>query len=319
MLNARTRLVIATAGLVVLVTAAMILFQTPIRGWLYSQAIPTGYFSRYEDIKPALYQVSGPVYAFEAGFNRALILRSNDGIAVIDTFGERFAKAMKAAIERQFPGEVIRWVIFSHNHLDHIRGSTVFAGAEVIGHKDVNQLVSDWKQAAATVAVVTRVISGDETLQLGNLEVRALYLPFSHSQTLYGFHILSADAVFAPDTMFVKMVPPFDFPDFYYPGFVRALDRLIALNAQHYVPSHAHRGTREDFIAFRNMTVDFQTTVRTELLAMGIEAATDGTAMRRALRASYAKLKPKHGDWHGFDDMFIPKFGRHFGGTFLGY
>jgi hypothetical protein len=67
------------------------------------------------------------------------------------------------------------------------------------------------------------------------------------------------------------------------------------------------------------MTVEFQRTVRAELLSRGIEAATEGAALQSALRSAYAKLEPKYGHWHGFDAMFVPKFGRHVGGTYLGY
>ena len=314
------RTLLLGGGLVFAALIAFVVgFRVPITGWLYSQAMPAAYFSHFDTIKPALYQVSGPVYAFEAGFTRSLVLRTQAGIAVFDTFGDEHATAMKEAIAKQFPGEAVRWVVFSHNHLDHIRGSNQFAGAEVIGHADVNQLVADWPDAGQGIAPVTRPISGDQTLQFGDVEVQALYMPYSHSHTLYGFHVPGASVVFAADMMFVKTVPPFDFPDFYYPGYVRALDRLIALNAKHYVPSHTWRGTRDDLIAFRDMTVDFQTTVKNEILARGTEAPTDGAALSASLRAAYHKLQPKYGDWHGFDDMFVPKFGRHVGGTYLGY
>jgi hypothetical protein len=46
------------------------------------------------------------------------------------------------------------------------------------------------------------------------------------------------------------------------------------------------------------MTVDFQRTVRFEMPARGIESATDG---------------------HGFEAMFLPRFGRQIGRTCLGY
>lgn len=314
----RVTLVVGVA-LAALIGALAVGFQSPLRGWLYSQAMPAAYFSHFNTIEPSLYQVSGPVYAFETGFTRSLVLRTSQGVAIIDTFNETHAGAMKGAIERQFPGEPIRWIIFSHNHLDHIRGSTLFAGAEVIGHADVNQLVSDWPEAGEGVAQVTRTMSGDQTLMLGDVEVQALYMPFSHSHTLYGFLVPSAGVVYAPDMMFVQTVPPFDFPDFYYPGYIRALDRLIALNVEHYVPSHAWRGDRDDLIAYRDMTVEFQSTVRAEILSRGAEAPTDGAALRSALRAAYARLEPKYCDWHGFEAMFIPKFGRHVGGTYLGY
>jgi glyoxylase-like metal-dependent hydrolase (beta-lactamase superfamily II) len=293
--------------------------QTSLTSFVFSQAMPAAYFSHFNTIQPSLYQVSGPVYAFEKGFTRSLVLRTPQGVAIIDTFSDAHAAAMKAAIEKEFPGEAVRWVILSHNHLDHVRGSALFSGAEVIGHADVNMLVKDWPEAGRGIASVTHPITGDQTLDLGGLEVQAMYMPYSHSQTLYGFYVPSAGVVFAPDMMFVKTLPPFDFPDFYYPGYIRALDRLIALNAAHYVPSHAGRGSRQDLIDYRDMAVEFQTVVRDEILSRGVESPTDGPALKASLRAAYAKLEPKYGSWHGFNDMFVPKFGRHVGGTYLGY
>lgn len=307
-------------AVVLVVVAGLVLGNgTALMSFVFSQAMPASYFSHFSYIKPSLYQVSGPVYAFEHGFTRSLVLRTPGGIAVFDTFNEDHAASMKAAIEKQFPGEAVRWVVLSHNHLDHVRGSALFTGAEVIGHADVNMLVKDWPEAGKGIAPVTRAIAGDQTLDLGGVEVQALYMPYSHSHTLYGFFVPSASVVFAPDMMFVKTVPPFDFPDFYYPGYIRALDRLIALNAAHYVPSHADRGTLQDLIDYRSMAVEFQTVVRDEILSRGVESPTDGPALKASLRAAYAKLEPKYGKWHGFNDMFVPKFGRHVGGTYLGY
>jgi len=319
MWNTRTKILAGVGAIAVALSAALFMGQSTIKPWLFSQALPADYFSHFDYIKPALYRVSGPVYAFEKGFTRSLVLRTPEGVAVFDTFSKEHTKAMADAIAKEFPGEKVRWVVFSHNHLDHVRGSAALTGAEVIGHTEVNTLVGDWKDIATDVAPVARTIEGDQTLVLGGIEVQALYMPFSHSHTLYGFHMPSAGVVFAPDMMFVKMVPPFDFPDHYYPGYIRALDRLIALNAAHYVPSHGDRGDHAALVAFRNMTVDFQTAVREEFVARGVELAVDGPQAREVLRAVYAKLQPKYGDWHGFDAMFVPKFGRHLGGSYLGY
>ncbi|CAN0589585.1 unnamed protein product, partial [Ectocarpus sp. 12 AP-2014] len=166
---------------------------------------------------------------------------------------------------------------------------------------------------------VTRAISGDQALMFGGIAVEALYMPFSHSSTLYGFHVPSESVVFAPDMMFVNAVPPFGFPDFYYPGYIRALDRLIDLQATHYVPSHMDRGNLADLVAFRDMTVDFQNVVEDEYLQVSPEEFIRGVSIRDAITASYNRLEPKYKDVHGFDAMFVPKFGRHLGGTYLGY
>ncbi|MGB0920999.1 MAG: MBL fold metallo-hydrolase [Alphaproteobacteria bacterium] len=310
-------------GLSALFAAVALYFwanPAPLKKAAFSQAMPVDYFAPYEEsIPPALYQVQGPIYAYEHGFTRSLIIVTDGGIAVFDTFDEAHAHDMKAALAEQFPGNPVRWVVYSHNHLDHLRGSDVFSGAEVIGHTLVNDLVADWPEAGKSIAPVTRAIEGDTVLQFGPVTVDALYMTFSHSHTLYGFHVRDHDVVFAADMMFVKAVPPFDFPDFYHPGYIRALDRLIALNAAHYVPSHMDRGTRDDLIAFRDMMVKVEATIRGLFLTHGEAIATDGYIMRQSLRDSYDVLAADYGDWHGFDAMFVPKFGRHWGGAYLGY
>ncbi len=305
-------------GVFALAVVSLLMFRIPIKAWVLSRAIPQSYFSHFSSIKPALYQVSGPVYAFEHGFARSLVLRTASGVVVFDTFSVKHAREMREAIHEQFPGEEIKWVVFSHNHLDHIRGSDEFEGAEVVGHKDVNQFVDDWPRAAKTVASTTRSLSGDETILFGDVKVQALYLPFSHSHTLYAFYMPDQDVVFAADLMFVKTVPPFGFPDFYYPGYIRALDRLIALDATHYVPSHGWRGDRDDLIDFRDMTVGFHEYLESELLAR-LDRAEEDETIGEILRVAYPALRAKYGHWHGFEEMFVAKFGRHLGGAFLGY
>jgi glyoxylase-like metal-dependent hydrolase (beta-lactamase superfamily II) len=117
--------IFAVAGIVTVAAIALFVSGTTARKWIFSQAIPPAYFSHFDTIAPALYQVSGPVYAFEKGFTRSLVLRTPEGIAVFDSFNEKHAAALKDAVARQFPGEAIRWTIHSHNHLDHIRGSAL--------------------------------------------------------------------------------------------------------------------------------------------------------------------------------------------------
>jgi glyoxylase-like metal-dependent hydrolase (beta-lactamase superfamily II) len=306
-----------------IVVGIVVAILGPSSNWvkkaIFAQAMPQGYFAEFDRIQPSLYQVSGNVYAFEKGFARSMVLRTAEGIAIFDTFDTPHMLALKGAVEEAFPGEPVRWLILSHNHLDHIRGSDVFPNVEVLGHADINQLVADWPNVNGDVAPVSRPITGDQTLTIGATTIEALYMPFSHSSTMYGFYVPSESVVFAPDMMFVNAVPPFGFPDFYYPGYIRALDRLIALNADHYVPSHMDRGTLKDLVAYREMTVDFQRVVEDEYRKIDVEEFIRGEGMRTAIKSAYDRLEPRYGDLHGFDDMFVPKFGRHLGGTYLGY
>jgi len=288
-----------------------------VKGTLFKQAIPTDYFEPYNAFPPTLERVSEHVYSFRSGFNRGLVVDSEEGLAVFDTFNESFTLALKKTLEERFPSKAVRWVFYSHHHLDHVRGAGVLEPREVVGHADINETLDDWPHAD-DIARVNFPIDGDTEMMLGSIRLQLLYMPRSHSSTLYGVYLPEEDVVFAPDMMFVKAMPPFGFPDWYYPGYIRALDRLIALDAGHYIPSHFDDGTRADLIAYRDMMVNFRETVAAGLAKYNFDAAS-GANLRAVFDEVYPVLREQYGDWHGFDAMFVPHFGGQAGGTYLGF
>lgn len=287
-----------------------------LRGALFRQAIPTNYFEPFRTTAQ-FDRVRDNVYAFRFGFNRGLVVDTDAGLAVFDTFNREFASALKRELAAAFPEKPVRWVFYSHHHLDHVGGAALLEPSEIVGHADINQSLDDWPRARE-FARVTTPLDGDTDMQLGATRLKLLYMPRSHSTTLYAFHLPDADVVYAPDLMFVKAMPPFGFPDWYYPGYIRALDRLLALNAKHYVPSHFDNGSRDDLMAYRNMMVDFRDVVDRGLQEHGYDAAS-GANLRAVFDRAYPILRRRYGDWHGFDAMFVPHFGGQASGTYLGY
>ena len=287
-----------------------------IKGFLFKQALPLAYFEPHRTAAE-FEQVSKNIYAFRFGFNRGLVVDTEEGLAVFDTFNRDFAAALKEQIQESFPGKQVRWVFYSHHHLDHVGGAATLEPQEIVGHKDINSSFDDWPRADSFLRV-TMPLQGDTEMLLGSTNLKLLYMPRSHSTTLYAFHFPEQDVVYAPDMMFVKAMPPFGFPDWYYPGYIRALDRIIALNASHYVPSHFARGSRADLIAYREMMVDFRNTVTQALARYEFDAAS-GTNLRAVFEEAYPELRDRYGEWHGFDAMFIPHFGGQAGGAYLGY
>jgi glyoxylase-like metal-dependent hydrolase (beta-lactamase superfamily II) len=298
-----------------LALAALAAFA-PVKEWLLQQAIPTDYFEPWLDAPDELEQIRGPLYAFRHGIDRSLVLDAGDSLAVIDTYDAEHSRRLRAELERRFPAKSVRWVIYSHNHLDHIQGAAQLQPSEVIAHRDVMQYVADWP--GADVLPVTRPLTGDTTLQLGTIRMELLYLGHSHGSTLYAFHFPEQRAVFAPDTAFIHSLPPFGLPDYYYPGYLRALDRIAALDFELCIPAHFARGTRADFLAYRQLMIDFRAASAALVADMGGNPSR-GAGQRARIGAAYRMLQAKYGDWHGFDAMFIPHFLGGIGGAYLGF
>lgn len=288
-----------------------------LRPLVYQFAMPTDYFEPERAKPDEFVRIASHTYAFRHGFNRSLVVDTGERLAVFDTFNRDHARALQQVLAAEFPERPVGWVFYSHHHLDHIRGAGELSPEEVIGHTDVMSYVRDFPYVA-DVLPVTSAMTGDSEITIGNIQVKMLYFPRSHSETLYAFHLPSENVLFLPDLMFKDAMPPFGFPDWYYPGYIRALDRLLRVDADHFVPTHFDMGTRDDLLSYRDMMVDFRETVGTALAEYDYDAA-DGARLRKVLREIYPVLARKHGHRIGFDSMFIPHFGGQAGGTYLGY
>jgi len=313
----RARLVGATAllGLQLAAVGALAIFA-PLHEWILQQAIPTDYFEPSLDAPDAFEPIRGPLYAFTHGIDRSLIVDAGDALAVIDSYNTEHAERLAVELARRFPGKPVRWVFYSHNHLDHIGGAAALRPSEVIAHRKVMRYVADWPDAK--VLPVTQEIEGDLDLQLGAVHVQLLYLGHSHSDTLYAYYFPEQRAVFAPDTAFVHSLPPFGLPDYYYPGYLRALDRIATLDFELCVPAHFARGSKADFLAFRQLMIDFRQSSAALVTEMGGDPSR-GAGQRARIGPAYRALRAKYGDWHGFDAMFIPHFLGGIGAAYLGY
>jgi glyoxylase-like metal-dependent hydrolase (beta-lactamase superfamily II) len=313
----RARLVGATALLGVQLAAigALAAFA-PLHEWILRQAIPTDYFEPSLDAPDTFEPIRGPLYAFTHGIDRSLVVDAGDALAVFDSYNLEHSKRLAAELARRFPGQPVRWVFYSHNHLDHIGGAAALHPSEVIGHRKLMEYVADWP--GAQVLPVTREIDGDLDLQLGAVRVQLLYLGHSHSDTLYAYFFPEQRALFAPDTAFVHSLPPFGLPDYYYPGYLRALDRIAALDFELCLPAHFARGRKADFLAFRQLMIDFRQSSAALVAEMGGDPSR-GAGQRARIGPAYRALRAKYGDWHGFDAMFLPHFLGGIGATYLGY
>jgi glyoxylase-like metal-dependent hydrolase (beta-lactamase superfamily II) len=70
-------------------------------------------------------QVRDGLYRFTAGNNHSMFWVTDDGIVVIDTIDIKAASWLKSELESRFELPV-RYVVYSHNHFDHIYGAEKF-------------------------------------------------------------------------------------------------------------------------------------------------------------------------------------------------
>jgi hypothetical protein len=85
-----------------------------------------------EEVKPNLFYVTDSVY-------QSVFVRTGDGIIVFDA-PPSFANKYPGVIAERASGEPIKFLLYSHNHADHIGGSAVFGSVkdlEIVAPKSV--------------------------------------------------------------------------------------------------------------------------------------------------------------------------------------
>jgi glyoxylase-like metal-dependent hydrolase (beta-lactamase superfamily II) len=263
----------------------------------------------------SLDQVSPNVYSFRWRWYRNLVIKTPAGFVVVDPMNREAGQLLKTALADLWPGQKVVTLIYSHYHVDHASGGAALAPAEVIAHARCPQY---WKDlGAAEVLTPTRLIEGDQTLTIGGTEIRLLYLPRSHTDTLYAVHVPSDRLLYTADMGMVHTIPPLGIPDHYSVGYVAALERLAGIDFDVFVPSHFGFGKKEHLVATLNMYKRSRELVRKLL-------AKDGLPQKEAFFAdffeeAYVPFQKEYGDWLGFGQQGAFLLMRQMEGELLGH
>jgi glyoxylase-like metal-dependent hydrolase (beta-lactamase superfamily II) len=80
--------------------------------------------------------VKGDLYRARNGNWYTAFLVTPEGIILGDPINKEFAPWLKAELDARFPGNPVRYVVYSHSHFDHAEGGAAFAAtATFVGHE----------------------------------------------------------------------------------------------------------------------------------------------------------------------------------------
>lgn len=260
-------------------------------------------------------KLTDKVYTFQWNWYRNLVIDTDAGLVVIDPMNAEMATALKRELDQKFPDKKVHTLIYSHYHLDHTKGGAILAPMNVIAHE---KCPTYWNAVQHDgVLEPTQYISGDTVLNIGGVEIRAFYLGLSHTDTLYAFHIPSERLVFTADLGLVKTVAPDGVPDRYAPGYLAAMNRIIGIDFDTFVPSHFGYGVKQDLVNWRDMMEEGRRLAHAAIQANGGPGVRKDQ-MGKYFDAVYYPMREKYGQWHGFNEMFVLNLVRDIVGEALG-
>ncbi len=273
-----------------------------------------GYFDTPASNGSALTRLTDRVLTFNWYFDRTLVVETEAGLVVIDSFNQHLSCALLRALRAEGIDRPVHTLIYTHYHVDHTNGATELSPSHVVCDAKCAQY---WRELppddVRTTLQPTRTVDGDTRLVIGGVPIELVSLGQSHTDTMYAVHLPSERLVFAADTVGLNVMLPAGGGAIYMPAYLAALDRIQALDFDLFVSSHFGWGDKAAYVAAADLQRDGYRWAREALERYAFDEA--GIAMtqdeRRFLAAFdyfYDHMREKYGDWHGFDAMILSTF-----------
>ncbi|MGH7359832.1 MAG: MBL fold metallo-hydrolase, partial [Candidatus Rokuibacteriota bacterium] len=192
--------------------------------------------------------IAGPVHRFRNNFHYSVLAATPDGVICTDPINADAARWLKGEVAQRF-GKPIRYVVYSHDHADHISGGEVLADtAQIVAHENARRTIVAEKRPTAVPQIT---LSDRMTLELGGTTLELSYVGRNHSDNSLVMRFPKERVLFAVDWIPVKAVGFRDWPDAYIQDWIESLRRVEAMDFDQLVPGHGPIGTKADVRAFR--------------------------------------------------------------------
>jgi glyoxylase-like metal-dependent hydrolase (beta-lactamase superfamily II) len=155
----------------------------------------------------------------------------------------------------------IKYLIYSHDHADHISGGEVFAeaGATVVAHElTKSQIISNNRPTA----IPSLTFSDSKTIELGGKTVELLYAGLSHSDNSIMMNFTDERTVYVVDFITVKRMPYRDLGNSCFPEWIDAIKKVESLDFEILAPGHGALGTRADAAEHRQYIEDLYSQIQ---------------------------------------------------------
>jgi glyoxylase-like metal-dependent hydrolase (beta-lactamase superfamily II) len=233
-------------------------------------------------------KIAGEVYRFRNANHYSIFAVTPVGVIATDPINAEAARWLRAEITRQF-NQPVRYLVYSHDHADHIEGGEVFADTAVVVAHDNAKAVIIGERRPTAVPQVT--FSDRMTIELGGTVMELAYVGRNHSNNSIVMRFPRERLLFAVDFIPVNSYVFRDFPDAYMPDWIESLRVVEAMDFDVLVPGHGPLGTKANVVMFREYLED----LRAEVTRYAREGKSLDEIKQQVTLPKYAAWGPK--DW----------------------
>ena len=236
------------------------------------------------------------VYIFRNGNHQAMFVVTKDGVIATDpvaygrpTGGQQYIDEIKKVSDKP-----IKYLIYSHNHYDHIAGGKAFkdAGAKIVAHRNVKVRLEPLKDPN-TPLPDELVTDRGRTIRLGGTELQLKYVGKNHSDSTLVMLLPKEKIVFVVDLLPVGRVPGRGMIDFYPLEAEESIKKILAMNWDRLIPGHPDSGGRLGTKQDVQQPLEILQEASAEMKKLGQEGKCWDTAEKEFKLAKFANV-PGH-------------------------
>lgn len=201
------------------------------------------------EAKREITHIAGDLYRFKNNFHYSVFLVTPEGVIATDPINVDAARWLRSEIKKRF-NKPVRYLIYSHDHSDHISGGEVFADtAIVIAHENAKRTIIGEKRPTAIPDIT---FSDKMTIELGRKRVDLIYVGHGHTDNMIVMNFPAESVLFAVDFISVKSLPYKDLSDSYFPDWIDAIKVVEGIDFDILVPGHGQIGSKADVADHRD-------------------------------------------------------------------
>ena len=247
------------------------------------------------DKKFELTKIADNVYSFRFNIHRNMIVVTDDGVIVTDPMNPSAAKTMMAEIKK-LTDKPVRYVIYSHNHWDHISGAGIFKaqGAKIVQH----ELGAKATRENPNVVPADFTWSGDRhDIKLGNQTIELHHIGPSHGSGMTVMRLPKHKILHTVDVVTPNRIVFTIMPDYIPYKLIEALKKVETLDFERIIPGHGPaQAPRSAVIQAREYMQDLGAAV-----ANAAKVTKNPYALPEMTELVKNELRPKYGKWGQFD------------------
>ncbi|WP_293776653.1 MBL fold metallo-hydrolase [uncultured Oxalicibacterium sp.] len=198
-----------------------------------------------QENKRSITDLGKSIYRFQDNLHYSIFIVGKESVLLTDPINTEAATWLRKEIRQRWGNLPVKYVIYSHNHLDHIGGGDVFRDRDthIVAHELAAQDIRRNQMPTATPD-----ITFSDRLRL-DFEGRAIELQYYGPNNGAGnisLYVPDARLLFVVDWIVLKRLP---FREMYYydlEGTIASLKAVLQLDFDMVAPGHSVVGNKED-------------------------------------------------------------------------